>query len=77
MRKTGLLIKRTGKEAGKERLEKHEPASLREASVDSEGFYLKVDTGNIQIYLLLNVIDVGRVISEWSICLAEEAWKVK
>lgn len=73
MFKTGMVIKRE-KGGGIERLR---PAALRDASLDGEGFYLKVDLGDdaqgrpVQIYLGLNLYDVIRVVTEWGMHLQD------
>jgi len=77
MFETGLVIKRA-RGGGIERIR---PAALRDASVDIEGHYLKVDLGDdaqghpVQIYLYLNPYDVVRIVTEWGKCLEEERMK--
>jgi len=73
MFETGLVIKRA-RGGGIERIR---PAALRDASLDGEGFHLKVDLGDdaqgrpVQIYLGLNLYDVIRVVTEWGMHLQD------
>lgn len=66
---TGLLVKHYG--GGTAKFIRWLTASLREAGLDGEGYYLKVDgmeeiSGKAeQLYLFLNESDVADVISQW------------
>lgn len=75
MSKNGIVLKRPRPKEGQERIEKFIPALLREASMDAEGFYLKIDARDEQFYIFLGIIDVGRVVSEWGQCLAEALFR--
>lgn len=70
---TGLLLKR-GPRVGHVRWQS---ASLREAGIDSEGYYLKVDGCNEegetdQLYLMLSEVDVTLVIAQWKKIVEEQ-----
>lgn len=80
MKLTGVHIKRA---QGKRpchlpRIELHKPASLRDATKDFEGYYLKIDCGKdsegslVQVHVTLSRFDVERVVERWQAILEQE-----